>query len=273
MAHSIAPAAAVYTATETTATPPAAAAMQTPSQAHFRRRDPRAGPRALVRCCAWARAWPRRAARTCGPGEGRGVGQAAGAPGPVRMRTFSARNSCSSSTPVSRKRASRSNWPTPRVGHRRSRLALAGHVGPERRRAASDRAAAAGGPLADGLVAACEPLAGALFELAAVGIWKLARGPASQPLKAGGEQDHEQDCRDRIAHRRRRRPPQHRRGRHDGEGAVRDRGLAQVGRAHAPDGRRRPRGYSRVDAGVHFPSDVLLGALVGTSAAHIRVTR
>ena len=52
---------------------------------------------------------------------------------------------------------------------------------------------------------------------------------------------------------------------------LRDGGLAQVGRAHAPDGRRRPRGYSRVDARMHFPTDVLLGALVATSAAHITV--
>jgi hypothetical protein len=72
------------------------------------------------------------------------------------------KNSGSSSAPVSRTRASRSNWSTPRVGDRRSRLALAGRVVPERRRAARDRGAAAGSPLADALVAACEPLAGAV---------------------------------------------------------------------------------------------------------------
>jgi hypothetical protein len=48
-------------------------------------------------------------------------------------------------------------------------------------------------------------------------------------------------------------------------------GSRRQGAAHAPDGRHRPRGYSRVDAGVHFPSDVSLGALVETSAAHITV--
>ena len=30
-------------------------------------------------------------------------------------------------------------------------------------------------------------------------------------------------------------------------------------------------GYSRVHAGVHFPGDVLLGALIGTSTAQITV--
>jgi membrane-associated phospholipid phosphatase len=30
-------------------------------------------------------------------------------------------------------------------------------------------------------------------------------------------------------------------------------------------------GYSRVHTGVHFPGDVLLGALIGTSKAQIRV--
>ena len=50
-------------------------------------------------------------------------------------------------------------------------------------------------------------------------------------------------------------------------------GSRLVARAHAPDGRRRPRSYSRLDAGVHFPSDVLVGALVATSAAQSGSTR